>query len=182
VCGPFLCAVAGFAERRIFLVVQAVVVWLILRIIKEVSVWKILKITLSVIMTLIVLIYASGVYFLWSNATSIVILNQKHLAVNSLLSPEDRFRGSFERMGCRDKECSCAVKEVFKTTSRAQRLLVGNEGNRWNMFLWQVPRELMVINSLHSLGLTNAEIDDMREQGKQKFAEALKACREQVQN
>lgn len=105
-------------------------------------------------------------------------LSKDDLEVNDNNSPEEgqRIARFLEAQGYEGNVRSCAIRKIYLTTSRAERVLVPSEGDFLNVLLLRNSYEWPVKRGLEKLGLSDDQIEEVRQSGKIKFNEILQSC------
>lgn len=120
--------------------------------------------------------YAGIFYY---NLNSYYGIKKSDLQLSEVRSPEEpaAVQSVLAQMGCNsDTHCVCAYRKVLATSSRVERVLVAFEGDSWRLFLLARSAEISVFNSLRRFGLADEEIRKIREEGRQKFLDAVEIC------
>jgi hypothetical protein len=125
-----------------------------------------------------IILIALYAFYLRAALFDVYPLSKDDLEVNDNNSPEEGQRiGRFlEAQGYQENVRSCAIRKIYLTTSRAERVLVPSEGDFLNVLLLRNSYEWPVKRGLEKLGLSDDQIDELRHSGELKFTASLQSC------
>jgi hypothetical protein len=105
-------------------------------------------------------------------------LGVRDLEVNENSNPEEslHLRALFEKRGCEPEVCGCAMWLMYRSSSRAERVLLAYNSDYLKVLLMQTSYALPVRNGLKNLGLSDDQISEVRQSGKIKFTSSLQSC------